>query len=626
MDRRRFLQLGLGGAATVAARGLLDAGPASAEPLPGPFAHGVASGDPVAGGAIIWTRVTPTEGATPGSGLGDPTPVTWQVALDDAFATVVASGTVTSSAASDHTVKVDVAGLAASTEHRYRFQALGATSPVGRFRTAPAPGDARPLRFGIATCANWEGGYFSAYRHLAAHDDLDAVLHLGDYLYEYGVGAYGPGATFGRVHDPDVEMTTLEHYRRRHALYKTDPDLRALHQRYAFVTTIDDHEVTDNSHAGGAANHDATEGDYAARRAAAMQAYFEWMPIRSTGGAADPTRVWSQLSYGALADLLVLDERTHRTAQVHGLSGDLFVTSSDVDDPDRTMLGAEQLAWLEAGARASTANWRIVVNPVMLAPLVLGDTPDEAAALAPVFDGLGVAPPVVVNADQWDGYRTEQRRVVQLFDEVGGVVVVTGDIHSSWAAEIPADPATYAAGGPSVAVEFVTPAVTSDSFSAAVEGAVAPGAGNVSAALPVIVATAGPWFKYLDPDRHGFGVLDVAADAVRFDWWHISDRTDPAATVALGASWLTRAGTDRLERVAGPALQGPSGPSGPSEPGTDAGAPGSPPAPPPAPAGVDAGGGQLARTGGDVDGVVAVAAVAAGVAAAARAAARSARP
>ena len=174
-------------------------------------------------------------------------------------------------------------------DYWYRFRALDATSPAGRLRTLPAPGAAvDSVRVGVVSCSNWEGGYFGAYRHLADRDDLDLVVHLGDYLYEYEVGGYGPGSGFGRVHDPAVEMTTLEDYRRRHALYKTDPDLGRLHERYAFVTMIDDHEVADNSWAEGAVNHNPGEGDYVTRRAAAFQAYFEWMPIR-------PPAAWRRL-------------------------------------------------------------------------------------------------------------------------------------------------------------------------------------------------------------------------------------------------------------------------------------------------------------------------------------------
>jgi alkaline phosphatase D len=554
MDRRTFLRLGLGSLAAAAAQPVLVRRAADALPAPGPFGHGVAAGDPLADRAIIWTRVTPSDDAVPGSGLGGATEVTWEVATDPGFATIAARGLLTTAAATDHTVKVDVPGLQPLTDHWYRFGALGATSPVGRFRTLPGPGaDVASVRVGVVSCSNYEGGYFSAYRHVAARDDLDLVLHLGDYLYEYGEGAYGPGASFGRSHDPVHEMVTLEDYRRRHALYKTDPDLAALHQRYAMVTTIDDHEVTDNSWSGGAVNHQDGEGDYALRRAAAMQAYFEWMPIRATGsGDGEPTRIYRGASFGALADLFVLDERTYRSRQVQGVRQDMVVTSPEVGDPDRTLLGGEQRAWLESGLDASTAQWKVLANPVMFAPLVLADLLDEPTVgpvVATVLDGLGVSPPVVLNGDQWDGYRAEQASLRDRFGDVGGVVILTGDIHSSWAAEIPADPGAYlpVVGGDSTAVEFVTPGTTSDSFSAAIASLGVPGAEQLSTQLPLLVTTVGPWFKYLDPDRHGYGVFEVTPDAAQYDWYFISDRTDPRATVSDGPSWRTPAGTNKLE-------------------------------------------------------------------------------
>jgi alkaline phosphatase D len=558
MDRRTFLRLGVGGLAAAAAQPVLVRRAADALPAEGPFGHGVASGDPLADRAILWTRVTPSPEATPGSGLGRATQVRWEVATDGAFERVVGRGRVSTSAASDHTVKVDTAGLQPLTDHWYRFHALGTTSPVGRFRTLPAPGAAvGSVRVGVAACSNYEGGYFSAYRHLAARDDLDLVLHLGDYVYEYGAGGYGPGASFGRTHDPAHEMVTLEDYRRRHALYKTDPDLAALHRRYAMVTTIDDHEVTDNSWSDGARNHSDDEGAYLGRRAAAMQAYFEWMPIRQTGGAAEPTRIYRSASFGSLADLFVLDQRTYRSQQVEGAREDMFVTSPEVADPARSLLGAGQRSWLEAGLDGSTATWKLLANPVMFAPLVLADLPDDPVlrpVVQTVLEGLGVSPPVVLNADQWDGYRAEQAALRDRFESVGGVVLLTGDIHSSWAAEIPADPGSYlpVAGGVSTAVEFVTPGTTSDSFSAAIASIGVPGAELLAGQLPLLVTTVGPWFKYLEPDRHGFGVFEVTPAAAQYDWHFISDRTDPNATVEAGPSWRSPAGSNRV--VAAPPL------------------------------------------------------------------------
>lgn len=606
MDRRAFLRAGVaGGAVLLGARPLL--GERAQAQAAGPFVHGVASGDPLPDRVVLWTRVTVQPDATPGSGRGGPEPVTWEVARDDGFRDLVAAGEVVTTAARDHTVKVDAAGLPPATELWYRFRALGATSPAGRTRTAPTEdSEIDSLRIGVVSCSNYPAGFFSAYRHLAQRDDLDFVLHLGDYLYEGG----SSNTELGRLVDPPEEIVTLEHYRRRHALHKADPDLAALHRRYAFVTTIDDHEVANNSWAEGAGNHDASEGDYRARRSAAMQAYFEWMPIRPTGGA-EASRIYRALRFGRLAELSLLDVRTYRSQAIEGLYGETFVADPAVGDPSRTMLGPAQRLWLEQRLDASTAQWNVIGNPVMFAPLVFGDPPDTAGvgdALQQVLAAGGLTLPAILNSDQWDGYRAEQAALRDRFGQVGGVVILTGDIHSSWACEIPADPGSYrqAVGGVSNAVEFVTPAVTSSSFSAVVADIGLPGSELVATQLPLIASTAGPWIKYLDAERHGFGIFEVNRDGAQYDWHHLSDRTDPQATEAVGASWRSPAGSNRLER---------STPLGRRARGAGAPAPAPPPAQPGPAAPPGTGRRRLPATGDRIDTAAAAAAGAAAVAA-----------
>ena len=449
-------------------------------------------------------------------------------------------------------MKVDVRGLASDTEYRYRFVALGAVSPTGRGITAPAESaDVERLRFGVVSCSKYQAGFFGAYRHLAARDDLDAVIHLGDYLYESG----GDG-DIGRAPDPAHEIITLEDYRRRHALYKADPDLRALHARYSFVVTIDDHEVANNAFATGADAHDpATEGEYLARRAAAFRAYDEWMPARLTVDGATSLGVERTLRFGTLAEIVLLDLRTHRDEPPAGLSDSLIVTSPEPAEPQRTMLGAEQRTWLLDTLERSETAWRLIGNSVMFAPLAVADLPDvpvvgEALAAALAEAGIGV--PFILNGDQWDGYQAEQAALIDAYGRAGNVVVLTGDIHSSWAAEIPVDPGTYlpAVGGASAAVEFVTPAVTSDGFSAAVANAGVPGLDLLAPQLPTLVPTVAPWFKYLDADRQGFGVIEVTASATQYDWHHVADRTDPDTTESFSVGWATPTGTNRLVEAA----------------------------------------------------------------------------
>ena len=413
------------------------------------FGFGVASGDPVATAVVLWTRVTPSPEALPGSGLGAPVEVTWQVSADEAFRHVLKQGTVVTSPVRDHTVHVDVTGLTPYTRYYYRFLALGSTSQVGRTQTAPdVVGEAHALRFGVASCANYTGGYFSAYRHLAARDDLDFVLFLGDYLYEYGngVGRYGPSELAGqREHEPATEMLTLSDYRRRHATYKADPDLQAAHRRHAWIFTFDDHEVCDNTWKDGANNHQpATEGAFATRRRLAYQAYLEWVPLRlpdQTGAAG--TRFWRRFTFGDLADLSVLETRQNRSEQIP--LGD----ETALSDPDRHLPEPAQMSWLTSGLKAPRT-WHLVGNQVVLAQFRLPATPDVLALLPTMLPMLSAPVPgggYVFNTDQWDGYLADQKTLLTAMStSVGDTVVLTGDIHSSWANDLPLDPGTYVPG------------------------------------------------------------------------------------------------------------------------------------------------------------------------------------
>jgi len=284
LNRRRFLP-------TTAAVGVTGAllPAADAAPADRVFAHGVASGDPLPDRVVLWTRVTPVPAATPGSGVGPAVRVSWQVSGDPGFRRTVASGTVSTGPRKDHTVKVDATGLRPATSYYYRFLLDGHVSRVGRTRTAPAhAADVARLRLGVVSCANLQAGWFSAYRHLAARDDLDAVLHLGDYLYEYAPGEYGlgQGNVDVRRHVPAREIVGLSDYRRRHAQYKRDADLANLPARFPFIVTWDDHESANDAWCGGAENHTpGVEGRWHARRAAAYRAYDEWMPARLGGTA-----------------------------------------------------------------------------------------------------------------------------------------------------------------------------------------------------------------------------------------------------------------------------------------------------------------------------------------------------
>ncbi|MFI2717003.1 alkaline phosphatase D family protein [Streptomyces collinus] len=503
------------------------------------FLHGVASGDPLPDGVLLWTRVTPVPEAIPGSGAGPDTEVSWTVAEDKAFTTVVAKGSTTATAASDHTVKADIRGLKPGTDYWFRFSAGGTDSPAARTRTAPAHDAAvTGLRFGVVSCANWEAGWFSPYRHLAARGDLDAWLHLGDYIYEYGTGEYGTRGKVVRPHAPAHEIVTLADYRTRHARYKTDPDLQALHAAAPVVAIWDDHEFANDAWSGGAENHtEGAEGTWSARQAAAKQAYFEWMPVRT----AIAGTTYRRLRFGKLADLSLLDLRSFRSQQVK-------VGNGEVDDPDRTLTGRAQLDWLKTGLTSSDTTWRLVGNSVMISPFAIGSL--SADLLKPLAKLLGLPQEgLALNTDQWDGYTDDRREILAHLrtNAIRNTVFLTGDIHMAWANDVPVDAGTYPLS-PSAATEFVVTSVTSDNL----DDIVKVPEGTVSAVAAPVIRAANRHVHWVDTDRHGFGVLDITAERAQMDFYVISDRAKRDATAKWSRSYRTRSGTQKVERTYDP--------------------------------------------------------------------------
>jgi alkaline phosphatase D len=537
LDRRTLLRaagLTTGATlATIAAAGPAGSAAAAASPA---FRHGVASGDPLPGCILLWTRVTPTEEAQPGSGAGPEVEVTWQVAADPDFAGVVRAGVVTTGPQRDHTVKVEVDGLAPGTTYWYRFGLGEGWSTTGRTMTAPAPDAAIDrVRMGVVSCANWEAGYFAAYRHLAARGDLNLVLHLGDYLYEYGTGEFDAGGTVVRPVRPAHEVLTLADYRIRHALYKSDPDLQALHASVPWVITWDDHEVANDQWSGGAENHTpVTEGAFADRLAAARRAYAEWMPVRLGAGGA----IYRRVRFGRLAELSMLDLRTYRSVQASGTA---------VDDPARTITGDDQMSWLKSGLVSSTAKWKLVGNPVMISRLDLGTLP--AWLLGPLGKLLGIPENgFAVNNDQWDGYNADRDELVDHLRAAGteDVVFLTGDIHTSWANEL----VTRATGSADpAAAEFVVPSVTSDNINDFLGTSAG---GPLSLLAATIVRAANSHVKWTELDGHGYGVLDVTTQRCRMDWYHLGDRTRANTPVRWIAGWSVGTGSSKIRRESMP--------------------------------------------------------------------------
>jgi alkaline phosphatase D len=482
------------------------------DPAYAPFYHGVASGDPLTDRVILWTRITTSAPSET---------VQWQIATDPNFTNVVNSGSVVTDASKDYTVKVDATGLQENTWYYYRFSANGISSVVGRTRTAPA-GGVNNLRFAVLSCSNFPAGYFHAYRDIVNRNEVDAVLHLGDFIYEYKNASSVPGDST-RAHVPDKEIITLADYRIRHSQYKLDPDLRECHRQFPFITVWDDHETTNNSWKAGAENHtDSTEGNWFVRKGAGMKAYHEWMPIRSIAPGNDSI-IYRNIKFGSLADLIMIDTRLEgRDEQIPGFV--IPSTNPQLNDTTRRLLSDTQMNWLNNELKNSTATWKIIGNQVMVAPLTLSSS--------------------IVNPDQWDGYPHERKKVLDniLNNNIENVVFVTGDIHSSWANDVPYTKSGYNAqtGAGSVAVEFVCTSVTS---------------GSEIPITAAIIQASNPHMKYIDLNKRGYVLLDLTNQRAQADWRHVSDIKQKNFTASVSASWLVNKG-ERFLRLAG----GPIGP------------------------------------------------------------------
>ncbi len=481
----------------------------------GRFAHGVASGDPAPDGAVLWTRITPAEG-------GGDVPLQWHIAdgPDDAARR---SGRVVARAAADHTAKVEVTRLSPGREYWYWFTtASGDRSPVGRFRTLPVGAVGR-LVLAVASCQLYPGGLFNAFADMATLPQLDAVVHLGDYIYEYGAEGYGAeiGRKLNRLPDPPHEIVTLADYRRRHAQVKTDSDLQAAHARAAFICVWDDHEVANDGWVGGAENHDpAKEGDWAARKAAAMQAYFEWMPIRESRRAMGRAAIYRSFDFGDLATLAMVETRLlARSEQVafKGTTPDPAQFAAAIAERargDRELLGAEQHRWLEGALTASVRAgrpWQLLGNQVVMARVAGPDprTVDDGGRFAGQVAALpqpwrtrieqsiaGYRAGLPFNLDAWDGYPAARERLYAAFRRAGTrPIVLSGDSHAAWSNDL------YDDGGTLVAAEFGATAVTSPSY-----GSLLPGLGAV-------LAKANREVAFCDQDAKGYTIVTLTPDA-----------------------------------------------------------------------------------------------------------------
>jgi alkaline phosphatase D len=477
------------------------------------FEHGVASGDPLTDGVILWTRVT-TEST-------EPVEVWWEMALDENFAQRTAQGTTTTDASRDFTVKVDVPGLIWGRNYFYRFAAQGRWSSTGRTRLAPTSGDASKLRFGVCSCANYGFGYFHGFHHMATRADLDAILHLGDYFYEYQNGVYPSFEEQLRPVEPENETVTLEDYRTRFSLYRRDPDLQECHRQHPFIVVWDDHETANNSWMGGAENHDPeTEGSWTDRVAAARKAFFEWIPIRENEGQ----QLYRTLKYGDLADIIMLDTRIEGREEQYNVQ----VFSPDEPALPKNIISAEQEAWLQEQLTSSTAKWKILGNQVVMSIWQFVSGIDGSITYA--------------NEDQWNGYPEGRGRFLRFLRDngVSNVVVVTGDVHSSWGMDVTVGDGSYdpSTGEGAVAVEFVAPGITSPP--------------EIDQEIVDAFTSQGPHIYYAEATRQGYLVLDVQEGKVQSDWYLLDGIALEQGNQTLDASWAVFDGTSHIIEMDGP--------------------------------------------------------------------------
>jgi alkaline phosphatase D len=488
--------------------------------LPGSplFAHGIASGDPLTDRVVIWTQVDADQ---------DSVPVTWKVARDPELAEVVASDELTADPERDHTVHVDVTGLEPGLTYPYGFEAAGEMSPVGRTWTLRADSDR--LRFATCSCAKHNAGYFNAYARIAERDDLDFLLHLGDYIYEASnVPAKGqtPGADIGRDFDPLWECRTLDEYRTRYRQYHRDPDVQALHRAIPIIPTLDDHELADGAWVGGSDAHDPEQhGPWEDRKRAAFRARWEWLPARQPD-PRDPTRAFRRISVGDLADIFLLDIRSRR---------DRPALEPEMSRAGRSMLGAEQREWLLGELDFSSAAWRLVGTPSIMHRTWCED-PHELLRTAllklKLIDEDGEGP----DEDQWDGYPAERDTLLRKFESLDDVVVLSADIHVSVASQLSRD-------GSPVAVEITAPSLTSQNLDEKLK--VEP-RDEVIAASERALTRALEHVAWCELSGHGYVVCDVDRERVRAEWWLVDGVLEPLPGERMAAAYEVRRGAPEL--------------------------------------------------------------------------------
>jgi alkaline phosphatase D len=516
------------------------------DPMLRPFYHGVASGDPHRRSVIIWTRVTPLWERF-GWRFRFPVKVQWQVATDPNLTDIVQTGTFWTGRWRDYTVKVEVTGLKPGRVYYYGFRAFGRNSLTGRTRTLPRKG-VEDVRLAVITCPSWQWGYFNAFERISERNDIDAIVTMGDYIYEYEPGEYHHPELFGvRDHFPPKELITLKDYRRRYYQHRLGPGLRKAHQQHPMIAIWDDHETANDSWMHGAENHDpATEGDWDERVANALRAYDEWLPIRMRH--SNDKEIYRRFKYGDLVDLIMTEARlVGREEQIlpKQLGGDLTNEQLlELFSPNRTLLGQKQLQWLTRKLSRSTSRWKIVGSSVMMMQL------------------RGFGPGGIGNLDAWDGYPAEREKIFEIIRSYGieNFGVVSGDFHTSFAAELQSYHGLDPVGDP-VGFEFTTPSISAANLN---EQEILPFLDKIYYPLserwverrwpetveiiePTLFGANQPHMKYINLDQHGYMIVGFNKERAQADFYYVDAVLEPNLGESFAFGWSVATGTTTPE-------------------------------------------------------------------------------
>ncbi|GAA6151710.1 alkaline phosphatase D family protein [Pseudoteredinibacter isoporae] len=523
LTRRRLLQSGLlaAGSGSFIGQVLAHSQQADVQTI---FSHGIASGEPQADSVLLWTRVSVAQ---------DNDVVEWELAADRQFQNVLQRGTRHADKHHDHCIKVTVSGLRAGQVYYYRFKCQGVYSEPGRTRTLPN-GDIDQLSFAIASCSNFPFGYFNAYEVIAADPDVQFVLHLGDYIYEYGHKGYGgtTGKAINRNHEPAHEILSLADYRQRHAQYKSDMASRLMHAAHPLIPTWDDHESTNNPYMQGAQNHQAHEGDWSERREASLKAYYEWMPIREPEQGLNRKQLWRHFQFGNLASLLTLETRhTGRSIQIDYKDHLSKITTKEDRDlflkqvlgnPERTMLSENMQNFYNQSLQNNSSQWHLLGNQIPMARTHVPDISqflknksqegyDPVAEEHAQFRRLGELD-LPIYLDTWDGYPGARQAFYEQNQKLGieDLLVLTGDSHSFWTNQLFDD------NGKAMGVEIGTAGITSP-------GDFESYGPKTASAMDKLVADHNPEIVWTDCQHRGFVKLSLNKQKARADFISVTD-------------------------------------------------------------------------------------------------------